>query len=131
MADWIITLFGFNVQYADINSQLQDELTDMRVDLEAQSLFKRKNLLRFGINRPNVHAAVKYLKFCAAVEPFLLAFPISCMFESGVSHAYAFLKYKNRQNSEERGGLLLSTPNSKLHLDKNALDVFQRKHPSH
>ena len=29
---------------AEINSQLQDELTDMRVDLEAQSLFKCKNL---------------------------------------------------------------------------------------
>jgi len=42
--DWIVTLFDFNVQNADINSQLQDELTDMRVDLEAQSLFKRKNL---------------------------------------------------------------------------------------
>jgi len=42
--DWIVTLFHFNVQNADINSQLQDELPDMRVDLEAQSLFKRKNL---------------------------------------------------------------------------------------
>ena len=26
--DWIVTLFDFNVQNADINSQLQDELTD-------------------------------------------------------------------------------------------------------
>ena len=42
--DWIVTLFDFNVQYADVNSQLQDELTDIRVDLEAQSLFKRTNL---------------------------------------------------------------------------------------
>jgi len=42
--DWIVTLFDFNVQNADINSQLQDELPDMHVDLEAQSLFKRKNL---------------------------------------------------------------------------------------
>jgi len=41
--DWIVTLFDL-VQNADINSQLQDELTDMPVDLEAQSLFKRKNL---------------------------------------------------------------------------------------
>jgi len=41
---WILTLFDFNVQNLDINSQLQDEATDMRVDLEAQSLFKRKNL---------------------------------------------------------------------------------------
>ena len=42
--DWIVTLFDFNVQNTDINSRLQDELPDMRVDLEAQSLFKRKNL---------------------------------------------------------------------------------------
>jgi len=31
--DWIVTLFDFNVQNVDINSQLQDELTDMRVYL--------------------------------------------------------------------------------------------------
>jgi len=42
--DWVVTLFDFNAQNADINSQLHDELTDMRVDLEAQSLFKRKDL---------------------------------------------------------------------------------------
>jgi len=42
--DWIVTLFDFNVQSADINSQLHDELTDMCVDLEAQSLFGRKKL---------------------------------------------------------------------------------------
>jgi len=29
--DWIVTLFDFNVQNADINSQLQDERTDMPV----------------------------------------------------------------------------------------------------
>jgi len=40
--DWIVTLFDFNVRNADINSQLQNELTDMRVDLKAQS--QRKNL---------------------------------------------------------------------------------------
>jgi len=39
---WIFTLFDFNVQIADINSHLHDELLDMRVDLEDQSLFKRK-----------------------------------------------------------------------------------------
>ena len=43
MFDWIVTLFDFNAQNADFNSQLQDELTDIRVDLEAQSLFERKN----------------------------------------------------------------------------------------
>ena len=44
--DWIVTLFDFNVQNAYINSHLQDELwySDKCVDLEAQSLFKRKNL---------------------------------------------------------------------------------------
>jgi len=42
--DWIVTLFHCNLQNADINSQLQDELPDMSVDLEAQSLLKRKKL---------------------------------------------------------------------------------------
>jgi len=44
LPDWIVTLFDFNVQNADadINSQLQDELPDMRVDLEAQSLLRKK-----------------------------------------------------------------------------------------
>jgi len=37
-----VMLFDFNKQSADINSQLQNELPDMRVDLEAQSLLKRK-----------------------------------------------------------------------------------------
>jgi len=32
------------VQNVEIISKLQDELIDMRVDLEAQSLFKGKNL---------------------------------------------------------------------------------------
>jgi len=39
LPDWIVTLFDFNAQNADINSQLQDERTDMRVELKAQSLF--------------------------------------------------------------------------------------------
>ena len=42
--DWIVTLFDLNVQNVDIMSRFQDELMDMRVDLEAQSLFKHKNL---------------------------------------------------------------------------------------
>ena len=50
------------------------------------------------------------------------------MLESGVSHANAFLKQKNRLNSEERGDLLLNTS---FQLDKNALAVSHRKHPSH
>jgi len=32
------------------------------------------------------------------------------MVESGVSHANIFLKQKNRQNSEERGDLVLNSP---------------------
>ena len=42
--NWIVTLFDFNVQNAAINSQLQDELTDMSMVLKAQSLFKCKDL---------------------------------------------------------------------------------------
>jgi len=35
-------IVDINVQNAHIYSQLHDELPDMRVDLEAQSLLKRK-----------------------------------------------------------------------------------------
>jgi len=98
--------FDFNKQSADINSQLQNELPDMRVDLEAQSLLKRKKTAW----QCHVNTAVKYPKFGAAVEPFLLAFSVSYMLESGVSHENAFLKQKNRLNSEEHGDLLLNTP---------------------
>jgi len=42
-----------------------------------------------------VNTAVKYPKFCADAEPFLLAFSVSYMLESGVSHANALLKQKN------------------------------------
>ena len=36
--------FYYSCAWLDCYSQLQNELTDMRVDLEAQSLLKRKNL---------------------------------------------------------------------------------------
>jgi len=49
--DWIVTLFDF-VQNADINSQLQDELTDMRGDIEAQSLVENKNLRNSAMQIP-------------------------------------------------------------------------------
>jgi len=35
LPEWIATPFDFNVQNVDINSQLQGELIDMCVDLEA------------------------------------------------------------------------------------------------
>jgi len=77
----------------------------------------------------HINTAAKFPKFCAAVEPFLLAFPISYMLESGVSHANAFLKQKNRLNSEERGDF--ATKHIRLQLDENALAVSHRKHPFH
>jgi len=52
------------------------------------------------------------------------------MLESGVSHANSFLKQKNRLNSEECGDLLVATKHTNLQLDKNALAVSHRKHPS-
>ena len=57
-----------------------------------------------------MNTAVKYQKFFAAVEPFLLAFSVSYTLESGVTHANAFLKQKNRLNSEQHGVLLINTP---------------------
>ena len=66
--DWIVTLFHFNVQNADINSQLQDALPDMRVDFEAQSLFKRKK----PAWQCHVNTTVKYPKFVQLLSRFYL-----------------------------------------------------------
>jgi len=70
---------------------------DLFVDLEAQPLFIRKIC--------NVNNAAKYQKRYAAIEPFLIEMSISYMVEADVSHANAFLKQRNRQNSEECGDL--------------------------
>ena len=42
MPDWIVALFDFTMQNSDINSQLQDELIDMRVDLELNHCLNAK-----------------------------------------------------------------------------------------
>ena len=57
--DFIVTLFDFNVQNADINSHLQDELTDVCM---AQSLFKRENLRDSNVNS---NIAAKCSKLCS------------------------------------------------------------------
>ena len=55
-----------------------------------------------------LNTAAKYPKLYAAVEPFLHVFPVSYMFEAGVSYVDAFLNQRNRLNSEERGDLQLT-----------------------
>ena len=103
--DWIVTLFDF-VQNTDINSQLQDELTDMRGDIEAQSLVEHKNLCNSAMQIPllNTWNLVQLLSRFTCIPNFILY-----MLEYGVSHANTFLKKKNRLISEERGDLLLNT----------------------
>ena len=73
--DWIVTLFDFNVQNADINSQLQDELTDTRVDREVQSLFKRKYLRNSAMQMPllNTRNFVQLLSRFTCILHFLHA----------------------------------------------------------
>ena len=52
-------------------SDLEDDLIEMHVDLKAKALFKSKNLSEYW---SNINTATKYRKFsAAAAEPFLLA----------------------------------------------------------
>ena len=74
--DWTVILFDQEIENADIESQLEDEVIDMRVNLEIKSLFRNKSLNNYW---SNVNTVTKYLKFTAVVETFLLAFLCSYM----------------------------------------------------
>jgi len=125
--DWIVAPFDLEIENADIESYLEDELVDMCVDLEAKSLFRSKSLSDYWSNG---NTATKYPKLSATVEPFLLAFPSSYMVEAGFSHANAVLtKQRNRLNLEERGDLRLKLTN--LQPNINALADAHQTHPSH
>ena len=101
--DWIVAPFDLEIENADIDSYLDDELVDMCVDLEAKSLFRSKSLCDYWSNG---NTTSKYPNLSAAVEPFLLAFSSLYMVEAGFSHANALLtKQRNRLNLEEHGDL--------------------------
>ncbi|XP_076049445.1 zinc finger BED domain-containing protein 5-like [Oratosquilla oratoria] len=106
--DWIVTPFDVEIENADLESHLEDELVDMCVDLEAKYLFRSKKLIDYW---NNANTTTKYPKLSATAEPFLLAFPSSYMVEAGFSHAIAVLTKQNILNQEEFGDLRLKLTN--------------------
>lgn len=125
--EWILTPFEVEIGNPDIALHLEEEFTEMAVDLGASALFKRKGLREFWINENNV---AKYPQLCAVFKPFLLAFPSSYMVEAGFSHVNAVLtKQRSRLNLEERGDPRLKLSN--LQPNISVLVEAHQAHPSH
>ena len=86
--EWFVTQFDVKIDNGGYESDLQDEVIEMPVNLEADALFKRKNLSEY---RSNIYAATKYPELRAAAEQFLLEFQTSYMVEADLSRVNAIL----------------------------------------
>ena len=86
--EWLLTPFNMKINNEGYESDLEDDLIEMHVDLKAKVLLKNKDLSEYW---SNVSTATKYPKHRAAAEPFLLAFPTSYMVEDSFSHVNAIL----------------------------------------
>lgn len=125
--EWILMPFDIEIGNADTALCLQEEFIEMTEDLEVRALFRKKGLHKFWINENNI---AKYPQLCAAVEPFLLAFPSSYMVEAGFSHSTAVLKkQRSRLSLGKRGDLWLKLTN--LHPNISTLVGTHKAHPSH
>lgn len=122
---WIVTPFDVKFENLGMEPDLECELAELSVDIEAKISFESRSLGDFWYKN-----CTKYPKLVVATEPFLLAFPSSYMVEAGFSHANAILsKQRNRLNLEERGDLRLKLTN--IQPDINALIRDHHTHPSH
>jgi len=102
VSDWILTQLDLEIENTDIDSQLQEELIDMTMNLEAKALFRSKSLSDYWY-WSNENTVAKYPRIYAVIEPFLLAFPNLCMVKASFSHTNAILmKQRNKLNLEER-----------------------------
>ena len=78
--EWLVTPFDMKICNKGYESDLEHKLTEMHVDLEANTLFKSKSLSEYW---RNINTATKYPKLRTAAQPFLLAFQTSYMVEAG------------------------------------------------
>ena len=86
--EWLETPFDMKIDNKGCETDIEDELMEMHVDLKAKELLKSKNLSEYW---SNINTATKYSKLRAAAEPFLLTFPTSYIVEAGLSHVDAIL----------------------------------------
>ena len=124
--EWIVTSFELKINNKVYESDLEDELIEMHVDLETKALFKSKCLNEYW---SNINAATKY-PMLTATEPFLLAFPNSYMVEVGLSNVNATLtKQRKRLTLQNHGDLRLKL--IKFQPNINNLAAAHQAHPSH
>ena len=84
--DWLATPYDIQINSKGHKFNIEDELIEMHVDLEAKPLFKGKNLAEYW---SNIITVTTNPKLRAAVGPLLLAFPSSYMVDAGLSHVNA------------------------------------------
>ena len=107
-------------------SDLEDELIEMHVDLETKALFKSECLSEYW---SNINAATKYAML-TATEPFLLAFPNSYMVEVGLGNVNETLtKQRNWLSLQNHGDLRLKLINFQPNI--NNIAAAHQAHPSH
>ena len=125
--EWLVTPFDMKIDNNGYESDIEDQLTEMHVDLEAKAQIKSKNLTEYG---SNINTATKYLKLRAAAEPFLLAFSTSYWSEAGLSHVNTiWTKQRNRLNLQNLCDLKLKLTNFQPSI--NNLSAANQAHPSH
>ena len=94
--EWQVTPFDMKMDNKGYESDIEDELIEMHVDLKPKMLYKSKNLSDYW---SNINTATKYPKLRAADKTLFLAFQTSYMAETGLSHVKIILtKQRNRLN---------------------------------
>ena len=100
-------------------SDLEDVLIEIHIDLEAKVLFKSKNLSEYWCI---INTTTKYLKRIAAAGPLLLALHTLYMVEAGISHENANLtKQRSKLNHPNRGDLRLKLANFQPNMNNIAV----------
>ena len=84
--DYVISPFECKIELTDLKPNLSEQLFEVRMDLEAQSLFTRN---RFCTLWRSELVTKRYAQLSETVLGFLLAFSNSYKAEAGVSHIYA------------------------------------------
>ena len=94
VSEWLVASFDMKIDNKGYESDLEDELIEMCVDLKVEALFKSTNLSKYW---SNIYAVAKYHKLRAADKPFLFTFPTSYMAKAGFCHVDALFT-KQKQN---------------------------------
>ena len=116
--DWLVAAFDMIIDNKRHESYLEDELTEMHVDLEVKAFIKSRNFSQYW---NNINTATKCPDLGEAAELLLLASPSSYKVEAGLSHVNANLtRQRNTLCLQNRGELQLCSTNFQLNIDNLA-----------